>query len=365
MYVPLNQYLYDKLATVYGDVTVAAPGEAYMGHVIPTEDGPRQTAENMGEYYRINCPFCNESRHRLWVNHLWGVGPKYNNETNDAFWWSAICYNDDWSCMTNPENIKTLRDRVYRDIGRDQRRKLPIARGEYIDMTLVRAENPGTCIPVHLYPSHLQQPQYLVSRGFTDLQRLGAHFGVSVCTSVPPGKRIDAAINRIVAPIFMNGAQVSWQARRTEHWDEDMYGKDKMKYFFLPGTNRKILLYNFDNAKAFKFVIVTEGVTDVWTIGDCAVATFGKAITAYQTKLIQRTWKTVFLALDADALDQSRAYLRSLEAAGVRCIILDIPPGQDPASMGANNFWDMVYWTCQRHNINLEEMISTNGVLAT
>ena len=36
---------------------------------------PEFQASNPGEYYRIACPFCLDTRHRLWINHRWGVGP--------------------------------------------------------------------------------------------------------------------------------------------------------------------------------------------------------------------------------------------------------------------------------------------------
>jgi hypothetical protein len=359
----LNPYLYERLKELYGEVRIASPGEACMGGHVTQAQGKRYVPSNMGEYYRVCCPFCSDRTFRLWVNHRWGVGP-VQNINDDDFWWSAICFNDDWGCMNDPANFSELRNRVYQDIGRDRRRETRILRGEFVDMTLRTKTDPGVCIPIHEYPTHMAQPQYMMNRGY-DLHRLGDHYGISVCVDVTEAAVVDPrlamAMERIIVPIFMNGEQVGWQGR----YPEDLDFKDKRnppKYFFCPGTNRRVILYNFDRAKEYPFVVVTEGVTDVWTIGDCAIATFGKKITPQQCNLLHQNWKTVILALDADAIEESVGHLRSLEQSGVRTIRMEFPPKQDPASLGHDAFWDMAYWTCLQNNLDLESMMrACNG----
>ena len=77
---------------------------------------------------------------------------------------------------------------------------------------------------------------------------------------------------------------VGWQARAA--FDCDWKTSKYPKYYTAPGTPRKNILYNFGNAKNYKSIVVTEGVTDVWRIGPQAVCTLGASMSAAQTQLI-------------------------------------------------------------------------------
>ncbi|KKL57058.1 hypothetical protein LCGC14_2239220, partial [marine sediment metagenome] len=62
----------------------------------------------------------------------------------------------------------------------------------------------------------------------------------------------------------------------------------------------KSCLYNLDNAN--ETVILVEGITDVWRIGDGSVATFGKKVTDEQVNLlIRKRIKRVYILSDSDA----------------------------------------------------------------
>ena len=73
---PLNPTLYDRLVREFGSVIIANEGEAYIPALrsMSIREGERNSpAVAYGEYYRVCCPFCGDGRHRLWVNHRFGV----------------------------------------------------------------------------------------------------------------------------------------------------------------------------------------------------------------------------------------------------------------------------------------------------
>lgn len=61
-----------------------------------------------GESYRVNCPFCTNMRHRLYVSHRWAVDDR---ETRDDNMHLVKCFNDD--CVSNRESQKQLHAMVY------------------------------------------------------------------------------------------------------------------------------------------------------------------------------------------------------------------------------------------------------------
>lgn len=61
-----------------------------------------------GETYRVNCPFCSDTRKRLSINHHWGVSGR---RTGDDMLFLATCFNE--GCLNNREAQEDLRDIVY------------------------------------------------------------------------------------------------------------------------------------------------------------------------------------------------------------------------------------------------------------
>ena len=61
-----------------------------------------------GETYKVSCPFCSDTRQRLWINHHWGVR---DEKTNDDLLHLAHCFNDD--CINTREVQKELHAMVF------------------------------------------------------------------------------------------------------------------------------------------------------------------------------------------------------------------------------------------------------------
>jgi hypothetical protein len=74
----LNPTLYALLLQEFGQVGVAHQGYKmtmnyeYDYEVHPPRLRLRPPEREYGEYYKVNCPICNDTKERLWINHRWG-----------------------------------------------------------------------------------------------------------------------------------------------------------------------------------------------------------------------------------------------------------------------------------------------------
>ena len=88
-------------------------------------------------------------------------------------------------------------------------------------------------------------------------------------------------------------------------------------------------------------MVLTEGVADVWRIGDPAVCLFGKALSLGQKSLILKelSEKKIAVMLDRDAEADGQRIVQQLRTAGVADVqFLGIPegysdPGETPPYM--------------------------------
>jgi DNA primase len=169
---------------------------------------------------------------------------------------------------------------------------------------------------------------FLIERGFS--RQTISTYDLRFC--VNPDSEYSGVTNRIVAPIVMNCTLVGWQAR----FVGDPPGPHCPKYYTCPRMRTGEVLYNYDTAKHKEFVILCEGITDVWRIGGYGVALLGKSMSMQQRQLIRSTWsgKPVVVLLDADACEEAQrlgSSLRSIHNAPV--VVVALPPGSDPADL--------------------------------
>jgi hypothetical protein len=199
---------------------------------------------------------------------------------------------------------------------------------------------------------------YWKNRGYEPAQ-LGSTYGVEWCfcgagrNTTPEGRySFDregwlSTTHHYIIPNIMFGERISWQARSygepspllwvptqaadlekgipaKGHWKTIPPGyplrkverpNGKMAIEGLPGDKigvppkyfhffeRNTTIGNFDVARQFNVLVVTEGWTKVWRVGRCAVNTFGKQITDRQLRVLGSKWNRVILLLDGDASD--------------------------------------------------------------
>lgn len=157
---PLNPTLFRALTRSLGPVTIADEGCEMQKQYRETFDGrTRLEPDYAGEYYRVNCPFCRDTRHRLWINYLWGV---YDKRTKSGNHWLAICYNE--GCMKDPGRVEMLIDMMasYHRLARS--RYVKVAEGKPPEDKVVPP--PTDFVRLHELPADHHAVRYVLGRGF-------------------------------------------------------------------------------------------------------------------------------------------------------------------------------------------------------
>jgi DNA primase len=208
---------------------------------------------------------------------------------------------------------------------------------------------PGEVVPIDSLPSDHPAVQYLESRNFP-VSVLSSALGVKYCTSAENRYRI--ARDRIIIPLFMHGKMKAWQAR----YVGTPPLKSVVKYWTTPKVKKKALLYNFDVARSRKFVVLTEGPTDVWRFGPEAVSILGHKASSTQLQLITANWDRVVVLLDPDASDDGVGIydiLRNCGKASLQVALVELT-GSDPGDMATADLRNFVFSEAYRQGVILE-----------
>lgn len=146
---------------------------------------------------------------------------------------------------------------------------------------------------------------------------------------------------RFIFPVYYQNRVVAFQGR-------DMTGKSEPRYLTQGDVSNYV--YNIEGVHPDRFTVITEGVLNAWAVGDNAVATFSAALSSQQIQHMIRA-KTPYwifcwdIASDgSDAFWKGRAavqYLSSILGAG-RVGYVELPPGQDAASLGREKIWQIL-----------------------
>lgn len=318
---PINPALYRLLKQKFGEVNIANAGcHAYVQRM-PDPLNPRRTithATSWGEYYCVNCPFCRDSRARLWINHTYASEVVNGARQHTHL---AVCYNE--QCLRVPGRTEQLEQMIFGHGAHLRPHALPL-----LPVTAPHEPEPvrppGTVIPLSELPADHPARQYVVSRGFNP-DELSTNFNVGLCISVDE-PRLYTARSRLYIPVTYRNELVGWQCRA-------ITPKTEPKYFNAPGMKKSALLYNYDQAQSQPYVIVVEGVPSVWRLGKAAVCLFGKTMSYQQQRLIARTWagKPVFLLLDHDAKPELDRAANTLSNMSVNVVPVELPDERDPA----------------------------------
>ena len=323
---PLNEELYQRLKERFGSVIIANEGVPMLTVAVPSvvTGQIRNIVVTAGETYRVACPYCGDTRHRLWIGYMYGQASSSREGATEN--WLANCFHNEGVCLAEYIRRKDLENRIFGFRNRAERmRVMPIREGNWqLAEELAAAKSPGEVVLLSQLPPDHVACRYLVGRDY-DPMLLAAQYGVGYCLRNDPLYR--TANQRIIIPIYMYNQRVGWQARATND-------QDQPKYWFRPNMPKSRMLYNFDVASKWPFVIVTEGAVKVWRIGAPSVAIFGKSLSMYQRSLIEQTWagKPVLLLLDEDAADNMIGIIREIErSAIVQIVPIYLPKGSPNA----------------------------------
>ena len=290
----INPQLYYSLVRQFGRVTIQHEGYE-ADKQLTFENGKYGLEYKHGEYYVLNCPFCNDTKKRLYISYLWGV-PEPERPWN-ARLNLALCFND--NCLKHRENRNYLA-MVLLQLLPDQRpNPVVLLPGIVFSEQSREFEYPGDCLPLN-HPSLQQHAAigYLQRRGY-DIETLASAFHVQVCTNAAP--KFPLMQNRINAPVFFKDKQAGWQGRYPEdlNWKECGFPK----YYNWPGMAKSEILYNHDGAQRYRVIVLYEGVTKVWRLGLNGVAVLGSNVSPRQTAILAEMLGSdgaLVLALDPD-----------------------------------------------------------------
>jgi hypothetical protein len=286
---PLNPTLYRRLEAYYGEgqVETISAGKAISWRLvrepIPGSKEYRMTRRvyDPGEEYKVRCKICRDHRHRLHINHRWGV---YDPQTKSKNLWLANCFNED--CYDNYDAQGQLYERVYA-VHRKARHRIDVLEGRQEDPDEIReVRPPGVLWKLdELKAKRPNHPAilYLEERGY-DVDRLAKMWDVSYC----PKSYYSLAEKRIIFPIYFNGMLVGWQARYVgDNVDGVSFNEAGVaKYWTSPGFKRRLVAYNLERACQHQTVIVVEGPTDTINVGPMACGALGKTLSPYVRKLL-------------------------------------------------------------------------------
>lgn len=351
---PLNPLLFRLLERRFGEgsIRIVAQGEASLWHrrVIRTGSAQgkrkieRTEVEHSGEEYRVNCPFCNDTRQRLFFSHQWAI-------LNERGWpelWPVRCFNEE--CVAG-ERGRSRRERLFEQVFKNpaEVRRAKLRPGRKIDPKELREVRPPGRI-VYLDELAEREPthralEYLRNRLFDPLQ-LARDYQVAYC---PDSEGFRLARHRIIAPVIFDGKEVGWQAR---YVGETEWRQDLPKYFTCPGMRKSLLLYNYDVAKYYQTLVLVEGVMDVWGFGPQAVGLFGKTISMIMRERLlslarlHQVSLAILLDPDQDHAARARGEKHHIEALYEQLIKTGfernqvarvyLPSGSDPGSSDAD-----------------------------
>ena len=140
---------------------------------------------------------------------------------------------------------------------------------------------------------------------------------------------------RLFIPVYFQQRLVAFQAR-------DITGRQKPKYVTSPlAEDAALPLYNCDRVSP-ELVVLCEGVTDVWAVGrEHGSCLFGKVLRPFQRDILTGVVgaKRVLVALDGDAYGDAEKIAMDLSALVPDVDLLELPYGEDPASLGHQEIW--------------------------
>jgi hypothetical protein len=337
----LYQRLQQRARTYgFGEVLTVHENEEMVLHYEESERPGRKSlvADIPGEYYRVNCPFCHDTRHRLWINYRWG---RYDEQSGTQNLWLCVCYNE--NCLNSYGMQKRLYDMVFDDVSNGRQTYDPLERGE--KQRIIREAKPaGTCYPLHALEVNHPAVLYLRSRGY-DTEWLSRELDISYCVVADPDYRM--AAHRIIIPMIMRCQLVGWQARLVG----DSSDKAIPKYYTMPGMVKKQVLYNFDVAKRYPFVVLTEGATKVWSVGPEGVAQLGDKLSSFQASIIAATWDTAVIYLDGNAFERASEAYYDLKS--IKRVLIRLPEDKEPGDFTLEYNRALIYNEAKKQGIDL------------
>lgn len=342
----LNPALFHSLKRRFGQVKIANQGIHYQAVDAQNADGKKYNrVMEPGEHYRVNCPYCGDTRHRLYIGYMWNTVDTRTNRKQGRF--LAHCFNEKCDMSNLESELKPYI--LYNTVIQPSQLVVPVKE------LFPEVKLPGRCIDFSKLPDNHPALTYIRERQF-DPKELAQEWGLVYCESAErdtegfvPGTRIFANLveNRIMIPIMWQSKLVGWQARSLDP------NTKKVKYYTMPGLQKNYMLFNGDRARLHRFGIVVEGAFDAFRVGTRAVALLGSSMSAHQRALVSAFWSTgaMCLMLDPDAIEDMDNMTQMFAPGTFRwgSFSVTLPENNDPADMDRERLWGLIAsYACAR-----------------
>ena len=128
----------------------------------------------------------------------------------------------------------------------------------------------------------------------------------------------------------------------------------------ITGIGKEFIIFNYDALEMYRSVFICEGALNALTLGDRAIATMGKAISAYQVnELLKSPCQRFIILLDPDAKRYAiNLALKMVTYKKVKVVFL--PDGKDVNDLGRKQTLKLVYQTRYQ---SYQELISIRNSL--
>ena len=141
--------------------------------------------------------------------------------------------------------------------------------------------------------------------------------------------------NRVIVPSYDKNGQVNYFIARS-------FEKEPYQKYDAPSVNKTEIIGLEYHINWTVPVILCEGVFDALAIKRNVVPLFGKSITkALMLKLVESQVKTVYLALDKDALKEALTYSEQLINLGKEVYLIELQ-GKDPSDLGFTSMTELL-----------------------
>ena len=173
---------------------------------------------------------------------------------------------------------------------------------------------------------------YLRKRGFSSEYLSKA--GVGYCTK-------GSFFGYLIIPFYYHG-QLRYYNARLVYGRGPRYNNPTTD---ITGIGKEFIIYNHDALQLYNSIFVCEGALNALTLGERAIATMGKAVSAYQiNELIKSPVERFILLLDPDAkLAAINLALKLVAYKKVKVVFL--PDGKDVNDLGKKETLRYVYST--------------------
>ena len=254
--------------------------------------------------HAFHCPFCKHHKPKLEVDPKSGV-------------WHC------WVCNEKGRTPTSLLRKLHASAAliKEMREYFPDGKTNIDEKVYDKVELPKEYRPLST-PSTLlpyrQAKAYITRRGFSEQDII--KYNVGYCET---GKYA----NSIIIPSFDKNGTLNYFISRS-------FEKEPKRKYNAPSCNKNNLigLEYYINWKVP--VILCEGIFDAIALKRNAVPLFGKTIPkALMLKLVESDVKTVYLALDKDALKEAINYSQQLLNLGKDVYLIELN-GKDPSEIG-------------------------------